>query len=240
VTTLTRWLPFLFFLSAAASADDVYLQGAGKISGRIVERTATSVTIEVSSGKVTVPMARVARIEEKRSPLEEYEQRAARLSPGDAAGWMALGDWAAANDMNTKAREAYERAVAIAPNDPAANKALGNVQVDGRWATEEEAYRARGYVQFEGEWMTPAEQQRMLQERAADKAERARQDADRRARDAEQDRAREAEAQAKKAEEEAEGGMPLWWAWGPGPTYWPTTPVTRPARPATRPASVPR
>jgi hypothetical protein len=239
VTTLTRWLLFLSFLSAPVLADDVYLQGAGKISGRIVERTATSVTIEVSSGKVTVPMARVARIEERRSPLEEYEQRAAKLSPGDAAGWTALGDWAAANDMNTKAHEAWARAVAIAPNDPAANKALGNVQVGGRWVSEEESYKARGYVKFEGEWMTPAEQQRVLQERAADKADRARQDADRRARQAEEDRAREAEAQAKKAAEESADGIPLWWAWGPGPNYWPSV-QPPPPRPATLPARVPR
>jgi hypothetical protein len=181
----------------------------------------------------------VARIDEKRSPLEEYEQRAAKLSPADAAGWTALGDWAAANEMNTKAREAYQRAVAIAPNDAAANKALGNVQAGGRWVTEEEDYRARGYVKFEGEWVTPAEQQRVLQERAADKSARAQQDADRRARQAEEDRAREAEAAAKKAAEEAEEGIPLWWAWGPGPNYWPTAQPT-PPRPATLPARVPR
>ena len=95
-------------------------------------------------------------------------------------------------------------------------------------------------MQFEGEWVTPAEQQRMLQERATDKAQRAQQDADRRARQAEEDRAREAEAKARKAAEESEGGMPLWWAWGPGPTYWPTTPVTPSGAPRHAPGSVPR
>ena len=50
-----------------------------------------------------------------------------------------------------------------------ANKALGMVQLNGRWVTQEESYQAQGYVQFEGKWMTPAEQQSIVAGRQASK-----------------------------------------------------------------------
>jgi hypothetical protein len=131
----------------------------------------------------------------------------------------------------------------VSPLDPRANEALGNVQVDGRWVSEDEGYRARGYVQYEGEWITPAEHEALLRERAADDArDRERQAAETRAREAEA-RAAEAEARAAEAEaEQASEGIPLWYGWGAGPAYWPTGPVVRPpttpGRPVARP--VPR
>ena len=85
-------------------------------------------------------------------------------------GWVALGEWAEARGLGTQAREAYHRALAASPDDPRANEALGNVQMDGRWVSEDESYRARGYVQYQGEWITPAEHEAILRERAAEDA----------------------------------------------------------------------
>ena len=173
-------------LSAATQADEVFLKSGGQLSGRIVSRTADKVEIDVGAGRVTVPAASVVRIEEGRSALQDYEERACRIAPGDADGWVALGEWASSQGLGTQAREAYNRALTASPNDPRANAALGNVQVDGRWVTEDEGYRARGYVKFEGEWMTPAEHEAILRERAsAAEQERQRREADQRARDAE-------------------------------------------------------
>ena len=129
--------------------------------------------------------------------------------------------------------------LAVAPNDPEANSALGRVSVDGRWVTEEESYRARGYVELDGDWMTPAERDAILRERAATEAADRRQvESEARVRDAEA-RAREAEARAAEAEaaaaEPAQEGIPLWWGWGPGPVIWPTQPVSGPSRPVARP-----
>ena len=120
----------------------------------------------MGAGKITVPADRVERIEERRSPLDDYYDRAGRLAATDAAGWLALGRWASDHALSTQAREAYTRVLATAPNDPEANRALGQVSVGGRWMTEEESYRARGYVELEGEWMTPAERDALLRERA--------------------------------------------------------------------------
>ena len=233
-------------LSLVAEADEVFLKSGGQLSGRVVSRTVDKVEVDVGAGRISVPASSVVRIEEGRSALQDYEQRAGRIAPGDAAGWVALGDWALGQGLGAQAREAYNRALAASPNDPGANAALGNVQVDGRWVSEDEGYRARGYVQFEGDWMTPAEHDAILRERAFEDEQERKRQADQQVRDAEQ-RAAEAEERARQAEAEAAtasmDGLPLWYGWGTGPVNWPTGPiVSHPIRnpPATRPARVPR
>ncbi len=223
-------------LPLAAFADEVFLTSGGRLSGRIVSRTATMVEVDVGAGRISVPASSVLRIEEGRSALQEYEERAGRVPAGDVQGWVALGEWASAQGLGAQAREAYHRALSAAPNDPRANAALGNVQIDGRWVSEDESYQARGYVRFEGEWITPVEHEAILRERAAEaEQERQRQQADLQVREAEA-RAQEAEARARKAEAEAaeaqasSEGIPLWYGWGAGPVAWPTRPVVTPYR----------
>jgi hypothetical protein len=143
-------------LPASVAADEVYLKSGGQLSGRVVSRTATEVEIDVGAGRIKVPASSVARIEEGRSALQEYEERAGSLAAGDVDGWIALGQWVEARGLGKQADEAYHRALAASPNDPRANEALGNVRMDGRWVSEDESYRARGYVKFEGEWITAA------------------------------------------------------------------------------------
>jgi hypothetical protein len=222
-------------LTPAAHADEVFLKNGGQLSGRIVSRTATTIEMDVGAGRIGVPVSSVLRVEDGRSALQEYEERAGRLAPGDVDGWVALGRWASGAGLGTQAREAYERALSASPGDARANEALGHVQVGGRWVTEDEGYRARGFVKFEGEWITPAEHETILRERTAEAAKHEqRQEADARAREAEA-RAQEAEARAREAEadaQEATEGLPLWYGWGAGPVAWPTGPIvtTRPAR----------
>ena len=69
-----------------ASADEVFLKSGGRLSGRIVSRTATTVEVDVGAGRIAVPASSVVRIEEGRSALQEYEERAGRLPAGDADG----------------------------------------------------------------------------------------------------------------------------------------------------------
>jgi hypothetical protein len=233
----------LFGLAAlvplAGRADEVFLKSGGRLSGRIVSRTSTTIEVDVGAGKISVPVASVVRIEEGQSPLQQYEERAGRLAAGDVDGWLALGQWASDHGLGSQAKEAYQRALRAAPSDPRANQAIGNVQMDGRWVSQDEAYQARGYVKFEGAWVTPAEQNAILRERAADdQKEHALRQAQSDARDAEI-RAQEAEARARDAEAAPtwDEGIPLGYAWGVGPAYWPTRPVVtqpiaRPARPA--------
>jgi len=223
-----------FLLPAGVRADEVFLKGGGQLSGRVVSRTDQKVEVDVGAGRISVPASSVVRIEEGRSPLQEYEERAGRTAAGDADGWVALGNWAESKGLSTQAREAFHRAVAASPMDPRANDALGNVLVDGRWVSEDESYRAKGYVPFEGDWVTPAEQDAILRERAAaDEADQKRREAESRVREAEA-RAADAEARAREAEAQqtTSDGIPVWYAWGGGPVYWPTGPIVTPPRPS--------
>ena len=231
-------------VSGSAAADEVFLKSGGQLSGRVVSRTATAVEVDVGAGKITVPASSVVRIEEGRSPLQEYEERAGKLAAGDADGWVALGQWAEGKGLSKQAGEAYHRALAASPLDPRANEGLGNVLVDGRWVGEAEAYRAKGYVQFEGEWITPAEHDAILKQRAAEDArDSERRESERKVREAEA-RAAEAEARAKEAEAQtASEGIPLWYGWAPCANCWPPGPDVRPnppRPPGPRPNPLPR
>ena len=208
-------------LCRVAAADELFLTSGGQLSGRIVSRTAATVVMDVGAGHISVPASSVLRIEEGKSPLDEYEERAAKVPAADADGWVALGDWASGMSLGRQAREAYSRALSASPDDARANEALGNVKVDARWVSQEEGYRMRGYIKYEGDWITPAEHEAILRERAAEaNEERARGEAEARASEAEA-RAREADAQA----QAASAGTSLAYGWGGGPVAWQTDPI---------------
>ena len=244
------------FAGSGALADEVLLKGGGRVSGVVVDRTATAVVIETGPGRVTLPLTRVEKIVEGRSTLVTFQERAAAIAPGDAPGWAALARWAGDRDLVTQARSAWHRVLAIDPQNPEANAALGNVSLDGNWMSADDAYRARGFVQFEGRWMTPAEHEAAVREREADQmAELQARESDLRVREAEA-RAREAEARAREAESAADypadsgipyypyvfgGGYGVGYPGYPGyPGYGPRPPHVRPpgmgpGRPGPRP-----
>jgi hypothetical protein len=218
-------LVYLCLAPTLAGADEVLLNGGGRVAGVIVERTASSIVVEVGPGLVTLPLSRVLSVREGPTALALYHERAAGLSRGDAAGWLALGRWARQRDLLTQSREAFARALSIDPASGEANEALGRVLVGEHWVSAEEGYRARGLVPFDGRWVTPAEHAALLREQAeADAADAGRVEAEARAREAEA-RAREAEARARAAEAEARqaeagyGGMGL--GYGAGVPYFP-------------------
>jgi hypothetical protein len=236
MTAVRHAFLLLLLLPGTAFADQVFLKDAGSITGRIVSQTATTVVVDVGGGTMGVPMDRVDRIVKGRCALDDYNDRVKKLSPTDIAGWKKLGAWAQQAGLNGQARDAYQRVLKLSPNDPEANEAMGMVQVDGRWMTEEQGYIARGFVQYDGEWMTPAQAQVAQTQDANNQAIR---DAQDRASDAEA-AAREAERRAEEAEERAEEAeqwsAPTYWGgWGyGGVTAWPAgqpapTPVFTPA-----------
>ena len=152
-------LLLLFLAPGVLLADTVNLKGGGRLSGRIVEQSAEKVLVDVGDGIVGVSMDRVEKVVKGPSTLDDYDARASKLGQQDLDGWRALAQWASTKGLSLQSRTAYQRVLAIAPDDAEARRALGFVQVAGRWLTEEESYRARGFVKYDGEWMTPAEVQ---------------------------------------------------------------------------------
>jgi hypothetical protein len=222
LTVRAAWLPAIVAglgLATPAGADEVLLRGGGRIDGVIVEQTARAIVLETGPGQVSVPASRVARVVRSRSSLETWRERSAGLQANDIQGWAALARWAEDAGLATQAREAWQRVLTFDPGNSEANLGLGRVSVDGRWLSEDEAYRARGYVSYGGRWISPSEHEAILRERAQDEAaELARQEAAARVREAEA-RAREAEARARQAEAadyqgSEDGGIPLVYAYG--------------------------
>lgn len=244
MTPVRRIASLLLLMPGLLLGDEVFLKGGGKFTGRITQQDEERITVDIGDGSIGFSMERVERIVKGRSDLDEYDARAGKLQPGDVDGWRGLGQWASSRGLSRQSRLAYEKVMAVAPDDPAARQALGFVQLDGRWLTEEESFRAQGYVKYEGEWMTPAEVQ-VAQSTAA--AEQARQDAERRAVDAEaaaadaRRRAEEAESRTRQSQQDQLDSNPVYWGgFGYGVTTWPSTPVTRPPverPPVQRPAN---
>lgn len=211
---------------APALCDEVFLRGGGRISGQIVERTASRVAIETGPGRVTFPMSRVERIVDGRSDVAAFEARSAALAPNDVEGWASLARWAEDASMQTRAESAWRRVLAFDPRHPEANAAVGRVLLDGVYVDAAEAYRARGFVSFEGRWLTPAEHEATLRERAAEQsAQLEAREANLRIREAEV-RAWEAEARASEARTASDwssSGIPVGyasgWGWGYGSAW---------------------
>lgn len=208
-------------------ADEVFLKDAGSISGKIAEQHGTTVKVDIGDGFIAVPMARVDRIVKGKSPLDVYGERAAKLRADDVNGWRAPGDWAANEGFPAQSRQAYEKAIAIAPDDAAPRTALGYVTLDGKWVTLEESYRAKGYVKYDNEWMSASEAQAA---RSADAADRAQRDAATQANVAENavvqepTRKEKAAEDAQRQKENAEKLNPpvYWGGWGYGVNTWPS------------------
>jgi hypothetical protein len=233
----------LLLVPAALGADEVYLKGGGQITGQIVARTELEITVDIGAGTLGVPVSKVERIEEGRSALQECRDRAAAIAPGDAEAWRELARWAEEEGLSSQAQEAWEQVLAVDPADPEANRAMGLVELDGRWVTEEESWRERGYVQLDGEWMTPEERDLVVEERhaQAEAEDRALAEQLRREHEAQQE---SAAREAGEWEDDAYYyGDPVYWGWAPGPGYWPDRPVD-PGRPGSpggpgRPAQLP-
>jgi hypothetical protein len=217
---MKRGIVLIALAAAPVFADDVYLRGGGQITGEIVEQTEDSVTVDVGGGgTITARMSSVVRIEKGTSPLQEYRTRAEGISYDDAEAWRELARWATNRALSSQALKAWTHVVSEIPDDPEANRALGRVQLDGQWVSEEESYRAQGYIEFEGQWMTPAERQAILANR------RDREDAERQANEArinEIDGEIQDEKQRKEDKRREDWNRnPVPWGWGYGPTYWP-------------------
>lgn len=206
----------LLLVAVPASADEVFLKSGGRLSGILIEQTATRLVLQTGPGTVTLPRASVERVVQKQSVLQTHGQRAALLHPTDTNGWLDLALWAKDQGLETQAREAFSRVLALDPGNAMAQAGIGKIWLNNRWLSEEDAQRARGNVLFEGSWVTPEEREDRIRERSERRAEeRSRRESDARVAEAEA-RARAADAEARRAEADSMGGIPYGWVAGGG------------------------
>lgn len=162
-------LPLTF--ASTAFADDIHLKNGGTIHGRIIADAGGKLTIEFGSGTITVDKADVVSIRPKRTALDDFDERRATIDE-DAASYARLGAWAERRGLKRHARESFEKALELDPENESARRALGFVRFQDKWLTREEVNLAMGLVRHEGRWVTPAE--RLLHETAEVESELAR------------------------------------------------------------------
>ena len=163
--TLWSVLLVVVLFGGTAAADVLHLKKGGRLEGVLVAETATSLTIDVGVGRISLPRAAVLRVERKESALSEYRTRLAAIVPGDVNAFAELARYAEENGLRTEARLMWARVVSLDPNNVEGHLYLGHVLVAGRYMEADEAQRAQGMVRFDGRWMTPIEQDSILRER---------------------------------------------------------------------------
>ena len=210
-------------LASALSADVLHLRTGGRIEGVLTRETATSLTIDVGMGQLSVPRSSVVRIERKDSALSQYRTRLAAIHPGDVGAYADLARFAAEKGLRSESRLTWARVLSLDPRNVEAHLSLGHVLVDGNYVDEDQANRARGLVSFEGRWMTPAEQESLLRQREWRASDDRRVDEARRAAREAEDRARRAEAETERDRAAIRSSWPVWGYGSPvlvGSPHW--------------------
>ncbi len=161
----------LLFLISGSFADEVHLKNGNKLRG-IVREEGERIVVQMDMGSVTVSRSEIVKIVRERSPLEEFAVRRRSLREGDAEGHYRLGLWARESELHTKAREAFEKAIALDPDHEGARRQLGYRKHQGRWFTEVEHWTALGFVRHRGEWLPRGTVEKMLEQETSLRRER--------------------------------------------------------------------
>lgn len=128
----------LTIVATQARADVFHLANGGRVEGDLIERTAEAYRVETMIGIVVLPMDSVARVEAAPSPLEAYRVRRAATADTPADQY-ALGVWCGENGFGRQRRAHLQRALELDKDYEPARRALGYMQVDGKWVSERAA-----------------------------------------------------------------------------------------------------
>ena len=116
-----RWVLALF-VSGLVSADTVRSDLGGfqqEFEGRVVRRDGNTATLETDWGSVLVDPGKAGtlEVEERRLPIHEHGERAAKLGAKDAEAWRAHAAWCTENGLPVRARQALRRVRALTGGD---------------------------------------------------------------------------------------------------------------------------
>lgn len=149
-------------IELVACADYIALKNGGQVRGELPANAETAagnrhVVIRTMSGAmVTVEHDQVEAVVRRRLVIEDYETRR-RAVPDTVAGHWRLAEWCRQKSL-AKPREFHLlRVVELDPEHTPAQRGLGRVRRDGRWATPAELLTAQGYVKHKGKLVLPQE-----------------------------------------------------------------------------------
>lgn len=144
-----RWVLALI-VSGLASADTVRSDLGGfrqEFEGRVVRREGNTVTLEADWGTVRVDPGKdgTVEVEEKRLPIHEHAERAAKLGAKDAEGWRAHAEWCTESGLPVRARQARRRVQELTAGGAAPEKAQEGVVL---WESQNGALAAEDGVRL--------------------------------------------------------------------------------------------
>ena len=165
--SLALALAALLIAAPGVAADIIHYKDGRKLEGVILERSSTEVKVETSFGTIKIEMSKIARIEERLTPVQQLEQQRAQIADDDAPALFQLALWAEEQDLRKPARKLFREVVAADPDHRGANEKLGRVEVDGVWMEPDEVEKyladmaeemeAKGYLFHDGKWLPEAE-----------------------------------------------------------------------------------
>lgn len=160
-------------LIALAAADEIQLTNGRKITGKVVQKDAQKVTVEVGAGTITLEAKEVSSINPGATALDEYAQRWSKVQNStNAAELHELLKWAKSQGLTRYVAPLATKIIALDPEHAAARAELRYEKMNGKWLTYDQAQEARGLVRVDERWVTKAEVQ-MMEQRRLEAKERA-------------------------------------------------------------------
>jgi hypothetical protein len=156
----TLGLAAVVLAAGIARADIVTLKDGRVIEGDVVSDDGKVVKVKIRMGAITLEKDKIASIEEKLTPEQEYEQRVAKVAEDDAKAQFELAQWAESVKLEKEAVRHYIAAATLDPALTAAAEELASRDwhlVAGEWQDADTYYPGRGWVRFEGRWAHPLE-----------------------------------------------------------------------------------
>ena len=175
--------------ASVASADEIQLTNGRKITGKVTQKDAGKVVVEVGAGTITLDAKEVSAVNPGRTAIDEYQEKWNGVKDSTkASDYLGLAKWAADHKLTRYLPGLWLKVIALDPDNAEARAGLRHEKMGGKWLTFEEAQTARGLVLHEDRWITKAEVQ-LIEKRRLEAKERAMAAAEDRRRRAEEARA---------------------------------------------------
>ncbi|MEK7466811.1 MAG: hypothetical protein AAB074_05285 [Planctomycetota bacterium] len=153
-------LAALVLAAGRARADLITLKDGRVIEGDVISDDGNVVKVKLRMGAITLEKDKIASIEEKLTPEQEYAERMKDLDEKDAKSQFELAEWLESVKLEKDAIRHFIAAATLDPDFKAASDELASRDwhlVAGEWQDPDTYYQGRGWVRFEGRWTHPLE-----------------------------------------------------------------------------------
>jgi hypothetical protein len=157
-----RWLMLAFVFNAGFTcrAEVFVLANGGRVSGELLNRQENPrkqyIVKVAGEGQITLAASQVEQVLSRRPEEEKYE-KIRPAYPDTIEGQWALAEWCRQRNLPVERETHLKRIIELDPNQPDARRALGYVQIDGQWTTQDKAMIERGYKRYKNSWKLPQE-----------------------------------------------------------------------------------